>query len=443
MRNRIFSLVVLALFCGWETGHAFQDQEPEKTEVIAKEPAPGEALTRACLVLQARAVDSELHRLDTKLNLDPGLSQSLRKAANREVQSLVDTMSEKSAQLIMSSMKQYLDSRIREFLWEEIESKLPDEKQTAFDELKQSFLRRQQLMDETAINTILVFLDSEFCLSESQIGELRKRYIKSWDSSLNGHCFQLANNGIISGTHGIYAIGKENLSNLLSEPQRQALADLGKYFDQLGKLHQLARTGQYDDSESIREFSLVVMKLKIAEYRQLVDINEQKLKRLEIACKGAASKTVERFDALFRKASDTPMTSKDFSVMREPLVDQCTSEMAWQKTLANVLDEEQLQTIIERESARKALHLENALANFTLMFSEMVSPTIDRDQFLRLTKAIGSQIGDGVAPNCEAILHELPGIPDSVFQEVLTNEQWRMLKPILDRGRRSMREAQE
>lgn len=436
-----FVLVAAVLLSHGATGFAFQDQAVEEAEVETE--SIGEMLADACTHMQSMAMHAELQKLTSEFDLDPGWVEEQANLMNKEVEQLVENMSQRDAHLIMDAGRRFLATQLREKLWENVYDSLSEEKQDVFDKLKRAFIERQKLLDSIGVSTALVFLDHELCLSEPQIAKLNALYQEKWESSLNGECIQMAFNGISAGPNVIGLVDSKELNKILSVKQQQAFGGLGESSKKMRALLLLAQGDEYEDSESLREYFDVAMELKLAECFELADLDERQRKSLGVASRGASERAIKDLDRYFQGIDEKSMNMQVFINVQEPLLSKCTREAVWEKTLAKVLDKAQLQKVYEREAARHAMRLEAALGNLTLVIAELATPELSEDQHLKLLAAFRNEIDESIPPSCASFLEELPKVPDEVFQQVLSEEQWQNVKPTLERGRARLPNAEK
>lgn len=437
MKLGIIILATLSILAGSKTCRGIQ--EAEGAAVL------DDRLIEICTIRQTRAMHHLLQELDVALDLDRELIASLNQSLDVKIQETVESMSARTARLMMDNSDSYLDIRIRNQLWKEVAHNLSDEKRTILGRSKQSFFQMQQFEDKTGIETVLVHLDNELCLSESQIDILRKLYEKDWDSSLNGQCIQLANNGVAAGSDAIELIHIDELRRILSAGQTKAFDQLGQGSNQLMGLLQKALSHDHSDSESIRDSCHRAMELKLSEYVQLTGIEDKQLKLLTIASKGTVDRVINRLDGLLKEIATGPDAGAPTKMRRlielsDPLVQQCANEMVWQKTLGEIFDDAAMQKINDREFTRKSMILNNAASNVALMISGEVDPALNLEQLSRLETAVKQQLDLNKVPNCMSLAEMLPRISDELYQEILNDGQWKKIKPIIDRGRTRMQD---
>lgn len=433
------AVVFVTLSIGWQNNFASQVRQANDGIAEAdQEEGPRNLLKEACVQHQTWAMHCELGFLTDRLELEGMWIESLIQSLDEKVKASVDQMSSETQSLLLGSGRQHLDSALREHVWNELEGNLSAEQKLAFDKLKSSFAEMQQLADRTAINTALVILDNELCLSEAQLDKLGRLYQEKWNSNFNGHCLQLANGAELRQSHPIISKFHEQIKGLLTKKQQQAFLSLGECSNQLRTLLQLALADEYQNAQAARRFCELVMELKLDEYERLVELDDLQMKSLRIASKGAVDRVVKEFDEFFLGIDMESMNMQVFIFLREAIILKCTREVVWEKTLAKVLNKGQLQTVNDRETVRRAKSFENASNSLALAISESVDPKFDSEQFLQVSEAIRNQFGESLAPSCSSLLEELPRVPDEVFQEILTDHQWQKFKPILDRGRAKM-----
>ncbi len=453
MKTRIAILLGMILLCNVRTCIARQDIPLEggvEEEELNFPAAGGGAMEGEYRRQQAAAVDAELRVLKSELSLDDEWIESLKKSLTDDLDEAAKRISDAADESEVFGFDESLDGQLRELVWKKIEAELPDEKSAEFDAFKDMVNRMQKLKDETALNGVLVYLDNQLCLSKKQIDHLRNLYANDWDSMFNEEASMMSMNGMIMGRGTIDLVSNEEFKKTLSSEQY----DLFKNLDESSSfmlMVQMAAMGQQDDSvdiEAIKVKCETALDLKIAEYDALVGISENGMKFLSVARKGAIAQVAGRFEKVLRLIDDDPnalngMNVEVMGTLMDPVLSQCTGTSVWQKTLPKVFDEAKMQKISEREEVRTAVAKGQVLNYIVFSFSNMGADlALTVEQHERIVAVIRDRMDDAPV-NLMALVAAVFTVPDEDFQEILSEEQWGSLKPVLDQQRAEMQAMEE
>ncbi len=281
----------------------------------------------------------------------------------------------------------------------------------------------RNLEDKTAINGMLVMLDNQLCLSEEQIDRLRPLFSKDWDSSLNTQALIRVLALFVKGERAL--IGIDELEEILS----------AKQFEFLDSFRRLVEIGSEDEYVSLCN---VVMGLKLSEYKDLVGMSEQQEESLSVVRKGVVLKAKKRCTELYEALFDNPEDNEIKSSIYVPVISHCRRLEIWQSALGKIFDEMQLQKIEERESARNTFSADQKANNIVFgILQKGVNLGLTHDQHVKMVDVIKKGVGDRFISGWD-IQMIFVSVPEEEFQEILTDEQWELLKPVIDKQRASL-----
>ncbi len=110
---------------------------------------------------------------------------------------------------------------------------------------------------------------------------------------------------------------------------------------------------------------------------------------------------------------------------------KCTREKNWQKTLAKVFDDEQLQKIEAREASRREMAVDQAVSDFVLsLIRSLEIIVLTAEQHEKLVSVIKEYLGDSRA-NYSAVRMSFIKVSDEELQEILTEDQWKTFQTVL------------
>ena len=466
--------ILLAGICFLNIGNAWQDPQPtqvappdaskeaqaEPQDEDQVEDQQDELIEDAPMALiagnmedqfvqaQTQAVKSELNLLKDQLDLSDDWGGSIEDSLKEDIKRVAKAMSEKRENAAAFGFDTALDPTLRNAMWEKIEEALPDGKEEAFGEFKDMIIKLQRLNDETAVKGILVFLDNQLCLSQTQVDKLKQLYTNNWDSGFNEQVGTMVINGMVFGREPVDLVSGEQFEEILTEQQLEVFKEL----DQSSNLMMALQMGIMGDEqvnlESVRTQCDKALDLKLAEYEALVGLTEKQKKMLSVARKGAVSKVSKRISDVFDNNDDAMnMLGTDLETMEillEPVVSQCTRQKAWQNTIAKVFDEEQLKKIEVREESRKEMAADQ-IVNY-MLFSMMQMPDtnfgLTYEQHIKLADVVKEKF-DGTHLNYFGVAVGIFKVSDEEFQEILSEDQWASFKPMLDSQRASFDEMME
>ncbi len=284
-----------------------------------------------------------------------------------------------------------------------------------------------------------MLLDRHLCLSTKQIGDLKKLYSATWNPEWNEFVGSMISSGNIYDRSPFDSGKPAQLREVLSARQMEVFELLDAKYG-LEKIMETLLYGPEDHGESdpIRNFCNSAMEMKLAEYQDLVGISKSQMDVLKIGRKGAIANVVDRAEKIIHlvredSGSLNPLDFELIETLEEPAVSRCTKMAAWRKTLGKALDEDQISKIDERESHRKAFELEQVLNSlvFSLSSTSEVNLGLDYDQHVNMVALLKDAI-DGQSTNYTIVSILMIGkVPDKDWQELLTDEQWQRLEPML------------
>lgn len=394
---------------------------------------------------QTMAAQSELYLLREQLELDDEWSESIKESLEEDIKRVAKEMAEKQENATAFSFNATLDPNLRRAMWEKVEEALPAGKEAAFKDYQDMIIKLQRLNDATAVQGILVFLDNQLCLSQTQVDELKQLYVNSWDSSFNEQVGTMVINGMIFGRNAVDLVQREQFEKILNEKQLEVFEALDQNSNLMMALQMGAMGDEQVNLESVRTQCDEALDLKVAEYEALVGLTEQQKKKLAVARKGTITRVSKRIGEVFNDVNNNmDMLGTDLETMEillEPVISQCTRQSVWQNTIAKVFDEDQLKKIEVREKARREMATDQ-IVNY-MLFSMLQMPDtqfgLTYEQHIKLAAAVKEKY-DGTNFNYFAVAVCIFKVSDDEFQEILSDDQWNKFKPMLDSQRASFDE---
>lgn len=403
-------------------------EQQEDDQIASLFGCSREQLETRFATYQSRAVSAVLRQVKHQLDLDDQWRVKVEEDLTEAVSATVKEMVEQAVVNRSEHSKigygfdaSILRDNLKNLMWAEVEDSLPRENDAAFAELKEMYEQSLKLKTHNAVLGIVVFLDNQLCLSEEQTRALTAQFESNWDTVFNNSTGMLEIHGL-SRQDVLELVSEEDIRKILKPIQFEKFKDL----DRVVSFYAISRMRQTeDDLDDLKSMCNAVIDMKIAEYKELVGLNESQSRVFSVARKRTIKNVLA---SLTENTNEERIQNRvsNQSFFSEPAISRCINEDVWQAALRKVFDEEQLQIIQKREAVRREMAQERA-ANFLV---PRAIEGLNLKQQKKIVELVKSQMGDAET-NYYAALDGLTKVADEDYQDVLTKEQWRVFKPIL------------
>lgn len=412
------------------------DQQAEQGKDAADaQPGDVKGAVEQYMELQGLALDAELKAIQRRLKMDDQWVARIRKSLDGEVEATAKRLGSEGGRFFMARPN-LLDVQLADTIMEQVAGELPEAKQPLMKAYRKAVMELRKLENENAIDGVLVFLDNNLCLSESQVNDLRQRYAQAWDSRFNDMAAMAPLNGLGGGRAVVEVLDVSVWKTILRPIQFDEFKKLDGAFWAM-MLNELPNA-----EKLLKQLCDTAIEMKLSEYGAMFDISKQQAKVLSVAKKGASVRVQRRLGELRELMSTNPAGGANMKLMVgecESIASNCEQEPVWQKTLVKVFDQEQLAAIKQREASRNELAQKQLINSMVLSFSQdHVDARLDPNQHRKLVGLIDRAVVPS-ASNIEAVLRAFCAVEEEEFQEVLAPKQWGSLRLLI----RSVREMWE
>lgn len=255
----------------------------------------------------------------------------------------------------------------------------------------------EALKTEQARAVCIYFLDGYLCLNSEQTAALDELIQQHWPEQSVDNLAYFIYNGYTLGRNYFDNLPSEKLAEILDESQKKIFDNLST--DSLSLSNQLNIEGNDWESEEdpITPFLRVASELEVQRLNQLLDLSDKQKMRLTIVAKGAGKEVVDKRKTLFEGENLNQLISKPgiFRYLMEPPLFQLTKTKIWNRSIAQTLDDKQLE--IYRSDLRARYHRSLMAASFSFVIGYQDSDApFDFDEFVALSDLIVNKVKEKI-----------------------------------------------
>jgi hypothetical protein len=405
-------------------------------------------LQRQELELKFRSVQTdlmlgELQALANTLGLPKGWSKDQKEALEAELDLAVERFFSGRDPTDRRSPDFRWEPGFRKSAWDRIAKATPESDAELVEHLRQDREVLEREHDEVSQETAISFLDSYLCLSRKQCQSMKETLSRAWRSEWNLDVGGMGLNGFAFLEEIVFEVDPAELAETLTAQQKQVYSEINKYATGRARMLMFKNGNADYGTLPIKEACDGLIDFKIAEYQRDLELEGRQVDFFGIAKKGAVSRVVREWQSLIERLRDDPnwmrTISRDPDVLRAIAVSplqQCVNRPEWKKTLAKILNEEQLNTIADRERERVEA-CEMQLANHIVFafFGKRAKLLFTSRQHEELVSLVQANIDLEYGGDLVSAIKGVAQITDGEFESILTEPQWRCLQPVMNKER--------